>query len=526
MSSSIFTADDLRQLAVAGISPEDAHEQIRFLTDPPRYARVVRPCVRGDGIRVLTSGEIEEALASYERARAENRLLKFVPASGAATRLFQSLLWFLREKTDYPSEVIEAERRRGGAHFGELALFLQGLRGTRGPFAFRDRLAEALREEKHDLSSLVEERRYRPVLRTLLDTLGYASLPKGLIPFHEYDSGVRTPFEEHLAEASLYARNSDGVCRLHFTVSPEHERAFREHLGVVGPAWEERLGVRYEVGFSAQKPSTDTLAVDGGGRPFREASGRLLLRPGGHGALLENLSDLEGDIVFIKNIDNVSPRQLQDDLVTWKKTLAGLLVHLQEKAFRVATRLETGDDQALTEAETFGQEYFGVAPRAGNEGRSAAELRRFWTRKLGRPIRVCGMVPNAGHAGGGPFWVRGADGSVTPQVVETAEFDPDSEEQQAILQVATHFSPVDFVCALRDRHGESHDLKRFVDRERVFVSSKSHDGRQLRALERPGLWNGGMADWNSVFVEVPAESFAPVKRITDLLNDAHQAHRR
>ncbi|RPJ44694.1 MAG: DUF4301 family protein, partial [Candidatus Latescibacterota bacterium] len=369
-------------------------------------------------------------------------------------------------------------------------------------------------------------RRYRPILRALLETMGYASLPKGLLPFHEHADGVRTAFEEHLVEAALYARGGDGLCRLHFTVSPEHEGAFRDLLRTAGHSWEKRLGVRYEVGFSAQKPSTDTLAVDLDGRPFRDKEGRLLLRPGGHGALLENLNDIEGDIVLIKNIDNVSPLQLEGELVGWKKTLAGLLAHVQERAFRLAEKIEAGDDGALEETERFAAGVFGIAPPVIGRARSAADLRAFWLRKLDRPIRVCGMVPNEGQVGGGPFWARGADSSASAQVVETAEIDPRSDDQQAVLRSATHFSPVDFVCGVRDRRGEPYDLKQFVDRERVFVSSKSYDGRRLRALERPGLWNGGMSDWNTIFVEVPARSFAPVKKVTDLLNEDHQVGER
>jgi hypothetical protein len=517
-----FTAADLSELEAAGISPDDASAQLRFLTAPPRHANLVRPCTLGDGIRTLESVGVEEALAAYERARAESRFLKFVPASGAATRMFQSLLRFLHEEKEYTKAEIEAGAGEGTPHFAELARFIDGLTGGGRGFAFRDRLADRLREDGRDLSILAADKRYRPILEALLVKLGYASLPKGLLLFHASDDGARTAFEEHLIEATLYARNADGVCRLHFTVSPEHEAGFRARLAGAGPGWEKRLGVRYEVSFSAQKPSTDTIAVDDEGRPFRDKSGGLLRRPGGHGALIENLNDVAGDIIFIKNIDNVTPRQLDDDLVTWKKALAGLLAHVQARAFRLLARLEAADDRALPEAEAFAGESFGISPPPGSRSLTAESLRSYWLRKLRRPIRVAGMVPNAGHAGGGPFWVRGVDGALTLQVVESAEVDPDSPEQQAIFRSSTHFSPVDFVCAVRAPDGEPYDLKQFVDPEAVFVSSKSYEGRRLRALERPGLWNGGMADWNTIFVEVPAETFAPVKKVTDLLNEDHQ----
>jgi hypothetical protein len=516
-----FKPEDLRQLAEVGIDPDEALRQVRLLANPPAYARLVRPCTPGDGIRVLSRGEIEESLAAYERARAANRLFKFVPASGAATRMFQSLLRFLNEKRDFTREEIEEEAAKGTPPFEELGRFLEGLRSP-GGFAFREALRGALAEEGFVLEELAAARRYRPILKTLLVAMNYGRLPKGLIPFHAHEDGIRTAFEEHLVETALDARNADGTCRLHFTVAPEYEPAFRTYLTEAGPRLERTLGVRYEVGFSGQKPSTDTLALDERGEPFREADGRLLLRPGGHGALLENLNDIRGDIVLIKNIDNVAARWLGADPVVWKKVLAGYLVRLQELVFRLLARLEEGD-AIVEEASLFARDVLAIAPcEAGSSGLSQEERRAFLLRKLARPIRVCGMVPNAGDAGGGPFWVLGRDGTVSLQVVESAEIDPDSETQQAIRAASTHFSPVDIVCGARDRRGDPYDLKRFADPEAVFISSKSRDGRKLRALERPGLWNGGMADWITVFVEVPGETFTPVKRVTDLLSEAHK----
>ncbi|MFH1679266.1 MAG: DUF4301 family protein [Candidatus Eisenbacteria bacterium] len=521
MDRSPFTEEDLRQLAVAGIPLDEALRQIRLLTTRPAYARLLRPCTPGDGIRVLSRAEIEESLAAYERARAQSRLEKFVPASGAASRMFHALLWFLNEKKESTGAEIEEEIAKGNAFFLELGRFLRGL-AEPGGFAFRAELSEVLARSGHELEALVAGRRYRPILEALLVQMDYDSLPKGLIPFHAYESEIRTPFEEHLIEAALYARNGDGVCRLHFTVSPEHEQGFRKLLAEAGPRREREFGVRYEVGFSAQKPSTDTLAVDERGSPFRAPDGRLLLRPGGHGTLLENLDALAGDIILIKNIDNTTPRQLEPDLVQWKKTLTGHLVRLQELVFRLLARLEE-DDAIVDEAALFARDLLGIVPPGEPPGTSREEKRAFLVRKLARPIRVCGMVPNAGDSGGRPFWVRGRDGTAGLQIVESAEIDPDSEEQQQVRAASTHFNPVDIVSGVRDRHGNPFDLKRFVDPDAVFISSKSSGGAKLRALEHPGLWNGGMADWVTVFVEVPAETFSPVKRVTDLLGADHRA---
>jgi hypothetical protein len=303
--------------------------------------------------------------------------------------------------------------------------------------------------------------------------------PKGLIPFHSYPDRSRTAFEEHLVEAAAYTRGADGRCRLHFTVSPEHLTGFEELLDRVGEGYAERLGARFEVGFSVQKPRTDTLAADEDGRPLHDSAGRLHLRPGGHGSLIENLNDLRGDLVFVKNIDNVQPDRSRSVTVEWKKLLAGYLVKLE---------------------------------------REASSLLR-----LNRPLRVCGVVPNTGEPGGGPFWVRHGDGTTSRQIVETAQVDASDDAQQRLLRSSTHFNPVDLVCAVRDADGKPHDLREFVDQEAVIITRKTVGGREVRALERPGLWNGGMAGWNTVFVEVPLETFTPVKTVLDLLRPEHQA---
>lgn len=521
MDRSVFTDRDLEQLAAAGLLLGEALRQLALFENPPKYAKLARACTAGDGIRRLGRGEIEEDLAAFERARLANRLMKFVPASGAATRMFQSLLRFHGDDREWSLAEIEAGAAKGDVHCRELKRFLDHL--DRFPFA--GRLREGLAAAGLDFDGLRAEGRYRPILEELLaeEKIGYGNLPKGLILFHHHESGARTPFEQHLVESALYARNHDGVCRLHFTVSPEHEAGFREVLERARGPWEKEFGLRFDVGFSVQKSSTDTLAADENNRPFRDADGRLLLRPGGHGALIENLNDLHGDVVFIKNIDNVTPRQLVLEVYAWKKTLAGHLVRVQEKVFRLLDRLDAGgaDEALVGEGMRFLAESLSVLPPPGRE-LGPAEKREFLLRKLDRPIRVCGMVPNAGDPGGGPFWVVEPDDAVGLQIVESAQIDPNSPKDQAILRGSTHFNPVDLVCGLRDRHGRPYDLLRHVDESAVFISHKSKDAKPLKALERPGLWNGAMADWNTIFIEVPAETFSPVKRVTDLLKAEHQ----
>lgn len=359
----------------------------------------------------------------------------------------------------------------------------------------------------------------RACLRHLLhaDGLDFAALPKGLIPFHLTAEGGVTPFEEHLIDATFYTRDGEGVCRLHVTVPPAFEARFRELLERVRPALETAYGVRFQVDFSSQHPATDTLAVDLDDQPFRDEAGRLLFRPGGHGALLRNLQETGGDLVFVRNIDNVVPASRKPETVAWRRLLAGFLVALQQRAFAHLARLESdpGAGTVLADAERFVRQELG-SPLP--EAPSAEALRQ----RLDRPLRVCGVVRNQGQPGGGPFWVESADGEVSPQIVEASQIDTGNPAQREQLAAATHFNPVDLVCALRGREGTPYELERFVDPATVFIAQKSYAGRPLKALERPGLWNGAMAGWNTVFVEIPDSTFAPVKTVLDLLGPAHR----
>jgi len=378
-----------------------------------------------------------------------------------------------------------------------------------------------------DLELLIEKGEFKEILDYLLTAKGlnYAERPKGLLKFHRYQEGSRTAFAEHLVEAANYAKGSGGKSRLHFTVSPEHQTGFRELLTEISDEFAKEYGVRFAVDFSEQEKATDTIAVDLDNRPFREADGTLLFRPGGHGALLENLNRLAADIIFIKNIDNVVPDRLKDETFLWKKVLCGHLLKVQKKIFSYLEMLgeKPVPVKLVDEILHFIKLELAIQPPVDFDLRSDSEKCNFLMGILNRPIRVCGMVKNEGEPGGGPFWVADRDGSLSLQIVEGAQIDPAASGQQKVLQAATHFNPVDLVCGVRDWQGKPFDLKKYVDPEAVFIAQKSKDGRELKALELPGIWNGAMAYWNTIFVEVPLITFNPVKSVNDLLRAEHQS---
>lgn len=509
-----FGPEDIRQLAARGISLDEARRQLALFRHRPAYVRLERSCRVGDGIRVLEGGAAH--LRRYEAAREAGRLLRFVPASGAASRMFQALL-VVRGEHGRPTHARLAALAAGGdKNARETLEVIESIER----FAFADDLRRATGSA--DLSRLEAGE----ILDALLseNRLDYAAEPKGLLKFHRDDATGRTALEEHLAEAAAYVADRNGVARLHFTVSPEHLAAFRALYERVRPECERRAGVRFQVGFSEQKRSTDTLAVDLENRPLRDAEGRLVLRPGGHGALIENLNDLRADVVHIQNIDNIVPARERGQVLVWRRFLIDELLAVQEAVFGHRRALAARPSaSALDAARVFAAEvlHVGVPERLASSGAEA--VRDFLAAKLDRPLRVCGMVRNTGEPGGGPFWVRGRDGELSLQIVESAQIDPASAEQLAIFASATHFNPVHVVCGLRRAEGTPFDLGRFVDPEAVFIAEKSKDGRPLKALERPGLWNGAMADWNTVFVEIPSINFTPVKTVNDLLRPEHQS---
>jgi hypothetical protein len=422
--------------------------------------------------------------------------------------MFKSLFEFLNQAEDTPPAEAVTE-------------IVEGL----GSMALEKDLEDALWQKGLDLGRLLKENATRDIIRGIMedDGLNYGNLPKGLIKFHKYDNETRTPVEEHMVEGAEYCRNGRGEVNLHFTISPEHRQAFESLVGKRQAGYEKRFGVRYNTGFSLQKESTDTMAVDAENNPFREGDGSIFFRPGGHGALLANLHDLDTDLIFIKNIDNVCPDRMKPATYLYKKALAGILISYRERIFACLEELEGDDFSRLEEIREFLEKDLNFRMAESNRKLSGNALAEILVRRLNRPMRVCGMVRNEGEPGGGPFWTRNRDGSVSLQIVESAQINFDDPAQAEIAGNATHFNPVDLVCATRDYKGNSFNLPDFVDPETGLISVKSRDGRDLKAQELPGLWNGSMSDWNTLFVEVPIETFNPVKTINDLLRQEHQA---
>jgi len=513
---------DKQQIAALGISHKQVLAQIeRFEKEAP-YLKLNRPCTIGDGIRFIPEDGTKQLLDIYEEYAPKRELIKFVPASGAATRMFKTLLRFDNAFEEIQKESTVSKAQQGDKDSQDLLPFMNGIRR----FAFYDDLKTKMAKDGFDTEALIDHGQFKEIIDYLLTEkgLGYAQLPKGLLKFHQYPEESRTAFEEHLKEAADYVRRENGTCVLHFTVSPEHRDKFEVFLDKARGHYAKRYGVTYQVDFSVQARSTDTIAVDLDDKPFRLNDGTLLFRPGGHGALIENLNNLNGDIIFIKNIDNVVPDRLKGHIFLWKRVLAGYLIRVQQKIFSYLEKLIAGpvDEKLLREAGEFADRELGVVPLRGRQTISAKEKQDFLIRMFNRPLRVCGMVRNVGEPGGGPFWVESEDGSLSLQIVENAQVDPESEQQQKILASATHFNPVDIVCGVRDWQGKPFNLKEYVDSEAVFISLKSKDGRDLKALELPGLWNGAMAYWNTIFVEVPLITFNPVKTVNNLLRKEHQ----
>ncbi len=523
MSDFQFTADELEQIKSHGVGVDEVYQQIEIFKKGTPYLALDRPCTAGDGIKQPDDDLKDRCLEKYRQSAVKKNLLKFVPASGAATRMFKTLI-----KANQNYEQIGISDVRAGilddeSEAEEIRTFVKGL----PQFAFYPALAEAMKQDGINPDELLQKGEFKPFLEYLLTEKGlsYGGKPKGLLKFHTYPEETRTAFEEHLFEAAGYGKTGAGVCALHFTVSPEHQNGFETLLESVRERFEKRLEARFTVDFSVQAPSTDTIAVDMDNQPFRRKDGSLLFRPGGHGALIQNLNYLAGDLVFIKNIDNVVHDRFKTETIEWKQILCGYLLIIQEQIFQYIKALDQGpaDDGLIDEVTSFIESELSVTPPQSFYDGDAEKKRRYLTDRLNRPLRVCGMVPNSGEPGGGPFWVKDKDGHLSIQIVETSQIDPKNEAQQAVQQGLTHFNPVDLVCSTRDINGNPFDLSRYVDTEAVFIAYKSEEGRDLKALEHPGLWNGAMACWNTVFVEVPLITFNPVKRVTDLLRRPHQA---
>ncbi len=506
----MFSEKDLAQLASKGITEKQIEDQLAGFANGFPFLEIVASASVEKGILALPKEQQAGYMDAWDTYLAQNKkILKFVPASGAASRMFKNLYEFLSAAYDVPTTGFEK------TFFDQI-----------NQFAFFDALnAKCTENEGKGIQALVEARHYKPVVANLLEPKGlnYGQLPKGLLLFHAYPKSVRTAMEEHLSEGAMYAKNNVGEVNLHFTVSPEHKALFEALVAAKSVCYEDKFSVKYDVTFSVQKPSTDTIAADKDNQPFREADGSLLFRPGGHGALIENLNDIDADVIFIKNIDNVVPDSFKCETVIYKKLLAGVLVTLQNKIFKYLELIDGGKYTHAQVEEIIHFLHDDLCVRnPETKLLEDAELILYLRRKLHRPLRVCGMVKNVGEPGGGPFLAVNTDHTCSPQILESSQIDMTDPAKKAMFEQGTHFNPVDLVCAVKDHKGQKYNLPDFVDKNTGFISIKSKDGRELKALELPGLWNGAMSDWNTVFVEVPIETFNPVKTVNDLLRTEHQ----
>lgn len=511
----MLTEKDLLQIKNKGISYETVVNQVENFKNGFPFLNIKEAATFGNGLFEIQDDNKFEEL--YNSEVNNYKVLKFVPASGAASRMFKDLFEFV----DNYNDTEEDKSKFFGAPEKPIRKFFD----NHSRFAFYYELDEKIKFATGlKMKEAVRENKYKDVLKQLLqdNAMNYGNLPKGLLKFHRYENKSRTPVEEHIVEAANYSC-SDGKAFIHFTVSPEHMEGFKNHINSVLTEYSEKFKVQFDITYSIQKPSTDTIAVDENNEPFRNSDGSIIFRPGGHGALIENLNDIDADIVFIKNIDNVVPDRLKDVTFKYKKIIGGVLIYLKDKIFNFLKNLEKKSDKNLiSEVEDFflDELFFSFPPLYKNF--SDLEKTKYLKMILNRPIRVCGMVKNEGEPGGGPFLAENHDGSVSLQVVEMSQIDSKNPEKQEIVKKATHFNPVDLVCYTKDYKGKKFDLRKFVDQQTGFISKKSKDGKELKAQELPGLWNGAMSDWNTLFIEVPIVTFNPVKEVNDLLRENHQ----
>lgn len=491
----MFSSNDIIQIEKQGINIDEINKQLHYFQKGFPFIQLVKPATIGNGIILLNDEEKPQYISLFEQYSCEHKILKFVPASGAASRMFKDLYAYIEyEKTieQLPSvkQVLEHIEK----------------------FAFYKELKKLLEEAGFEIRSVNS----KTIIEFILTNRGlnYGMLPKALILFHKYNDGERTSLEEHLVEGALYAYSENKVY-LHLTVSPEHQTAFENCISKTIDKYQKIHQKIFEISYSVQSPSTDTIAVDLNNKPFRDKNGKLVFRPGGHGALIHNLNNLDADLIFIKNIDNVVPDYLKEETIHYKKLLAGFLIFLQNKiyTFQQWFDQDTINNEQITETKAFYKKYFHL------------DISEFSTNQiksiLFRPLRVCGMVKNEGEPGGGPFWIKNKEGNISLQIVESSQVDTNNLEQTKVFKSATHFNPVDLVCSIKNYKGEKYNLIDFIDYETGFISQKSKDGKPLKALELPGLWNGAMAHWNTIFIEVPVITFNPVKTINDLLRNQH-----
>ncbi len=501
------TSEDLTQLAELGLSVEQVQHQIDHFKEGFPKTRLDAPATPDNGgIKVLDDKEIARYEKLYRTLGKGQRLLKFVPASGAATRMFKSLYEF--------SATYFGVAGNFAKEFPEVKEFLENIHS----FAFFNDLKTCMMASDLDIEDYLQRGDYSTVINFLLKEqyLGYGSLPKALLKFHRYGTVQRTPLEEHIVEGALYARNTDNTVNLHFTISPEHRAGFRRKIAEVKQYYESTFGIKLKITLSEQKHYTDIIAVDEQNNPLRDENGHLIFRPGGHGALIENLNEQRADLIFIKNIDNVVPDWMKHTTVIYKQVLAGLLLDLKQKTFDMLRLLDGQPDQkTLSKIARFAKDELDIMVPENYDAKTLHSL-------LNRPMRVCGMVKNLGEPGGGPFYTIDTKGRRSLQIVESAQINRNDPEQDKLFQASTHFNPVDLICSTRNYRGRYFDLRQYVDPMTGFISKKSKGAITLKSQELPGLWNGAMADWITLFVEVPVATFNPVKTVNDLLRKEHR----
>ena len=507
MSKFLFTESDLETIGKEGFTVDDVSSQLKILHSGTIPLKLDRPCSIGDGIVAIPDSDRKALISIHNQAAAKGRMTKFVPASGAASRMFRN--WFNYYETKGFNDTEDA-----GILENEIIRF-----------AFYDDLANTISRDGLNISNILRGN-ISGILEYILTSKGlnYANLPKALLKFHAYPDRNRTSLEEHLVEATMYVQDKNRICRIHITVSEEYRSDVEDYISSIKEYYEIKYNVKFEIFLSIQFPSTNTIAADMEGNPFRDETGKLMFRPGGHGALLKNLSDIEADIIFVKNIDNIVPDRLKPETVLHKKILGGYLVKLQGEIFYYLRFLDGNkpDAKQLSEIADFCREKLCAILPSDFEKFPDTRKKEFVFDILNRPLRVCGMVRNEGEPGGGPFWVKGKKGGQSLQIVEEAQIDPESKKQKTIWKSSTCFNPVDLVCSIKNYRGGNFDLGKYVDNNAYIVSDKSYKEKPMKVLELPGLWNGSMAGWNTIFVEVPLITFNPVKTVEDLLRNEHQ----
>ncbi|TVZ26612.1 uncharacterized protein DUF4301 [Gillisia sp. Hel_I_86] len=514
-----FSQKDIAQIQEKGLSVKEIEGQIAIFERGNKAVNILAAATLGNGITKVDSKQAEKFIGIYEDLKHNLKIINFIPASGAATRMFKELYVFVENFNPETDALKEYFGRNEHRKLKEFFKHLEKL-----PF-YEAALSSAKKNHPNFENSSEALQKYVLVKAMLFNPgLELGNFPKGLVPFHNYKEATATAFEEHLYEAGTYAEKNNKA-NLHFTVSKEHLDKFKKEYEAIRTRVEEQTGTSFQIGFSFQDPKTDTIAVDNSNEVFRTVDGELFFRPGGHGALIENLNKLNADLVFIKNIDNLVTASNRDEVAFHKKMLAGNLLKVQQECFYYLEILDTANfsEISLQQITKFLKNKLSLNFSGNFELLPQAEQIHKLKQQLNRPLRVCGMVKNEGEPGGGPFLVEFENGESSLQIIEGAQIDTKNPQQNEIAQNATHFNPVDLVCGLKDYKGGKFDLNEFVAPEMSFISSKTKDGKALKALELPGLWNGAMAKWNTVFVEVPVSTFNPVKTVADLLKPSHQA---